>query len=106
MGSTWAILVEIYNQFNKSRTGTTVRNQVYWENQPEWRGQDPALFWVARQNGQVVAYLKGGGKEILEIGRRLNLPNGVAANQEQIQVNDCAEIRQFLDRLGLESSTR
>ena len=120
-GTDLPILVEIYNQFNKSRTGTTVRNQAYWENQPEWRGQDPALFWVARQNGQVVAYLKGGEKEILEIGRRLNLPNGVrvlaqlmvhflqnrvAANQEQIQVNDCAEIRQFLDRLGLESSTR
>ena len=120
-GTDLPILVEIYNQFNKSRTGTTVRNQVYWKNQPEWRGQDPTLFWVAKQNGQIVAYLKGGEKEILEIGRRLNPPNGVqvldqlmvhflqnriAANQEQIQVNDCAEIRQLFDRLGLESSIR
>ena len=113
-------VILIYDQFNQSRTGTTVRDQTYWRNQPKWRGQDPDLFWVARQEGKIVAYLKGGNKDILEVGCRSNpvndrlalnqlvrhfLQNRIATGQETIRVEDYTEIQQALDQLGIASST-
>ena len=113
-------VMSIYDQFNQSRTGTTVRDQTYWRNQPKWRGQDPDLFWVARQEGKIVAYLKGGNKDILEVGCRSNpvndrlalnqlvrhfLQNRIATGQETIRVEDYTEIQQALDQLGIASST-
>ena len=110
----------IYDQFNQRRTGTVVRNQAYWQNQPKWRGQDPDLFWVVRQGGTIVAYLKGGKKDILEVGCRSNavndktalnqlvrhfLQNRLAAGQATIRVEHYDEIRQALDQLGIVAST-
>ena len=113
-------VMSIYDQFNQSRTGTTVRDQAYWRNQPKWRGQDPDLFWLARQEGKIVAYLKGGNKDILEVGCRSNpvndrlalnqlvrhfLQNRIATGQKTIRVEDYTEIQQALDQLGIASST-
>ena len=113
-------VMEIYNQFNQSRTGTTVRNQAYWHNQPKWRGQDPDLFWVAKRDGKIVAYLKGGHKDILEVGCQLNskkgwlalkklvqhfLQNRMSAGQETIRAENYTEIQRALDQLDIASST-
>ena len=61
-------LQHIYDQFNAGRSGTTVRTEQYWKNQPKWRGYDPSMFWSASQNGTAVAYLKAGKWEIRELG--------------------------------------
>ena len=114
-------LITIYDQFNQNRTGTVVRNRTYWQNQPKWRSQDDDLFWVAKSEGQILAYLKGGNKHLLEIGARIDLPMATLAldqlvahflqnrlddGQEQVQLNDCKEIHQILERLSLPSSIR
>ena len=113
-------VMEIYDQFNQNRTGTTVRNLTYWHNQPKWRGQAPDLFWVARKEGRIVAYLKGGSKDILEIGYQPNTKTGETAlnqlvqhflqnrmeiGQETIRVEDYMEIQKTLEQLGIPSST-
>lgn len=61
-------LMAIYDEFNATRTGTTVRTEVYWNNQPKWRESDPALFWVTKRNSKVVAYLKAGRWSLNELG--------------------------------------
>ncbi len=65
-------LREIYERFNASRTGTIVRSVEYWNNRPKWRDYDPSLFWTARQNGGIVAYLMCDRWFIREMGY---LPN-------------------------------
>ncbi|HIA68565.1 TPA: hypothetical protein EYN98_21485 [Candidatus Poribacteria bacterium] len=60
-------LIAVYDQFNAIRIGTMVRDETYWQVQPEWRGQDPDLFWIVKQEGKIAAYLKGGGS-IREFG--------------------------------------
>jgi predicted acetyltransferase len=60
-------LMKIYDAFNATRTGTTVRTETYWNRQPKWREQDPALFWVARKNGGIVAFLKAGRWNLNEL---------------------------------------
>ena len=50
-------LREIYDSFNATRTGTLVRSAEYWKNRPKWREYEPSLFWTARHNGGIVAYL-------------------------------------------------
>ena len=114
-------LMTIYEQFNQNRTGTIVRNQAYWQSQPKWRSQDNDLFWLAKTkgNGEVLAYLKGSEKHLLEIGARTDLPMATSAldqlvthfvhnrldnGQEQIRVNQCQEVEGILGRLGLHSS--
>ena len=114
-------LMTIYEQFNQNRTGTIVRNQAYWKSQPKWRSQDSDLFWLAKKkgNGEVLAYLKGSEKHLLEIGARTDLPMATSAldqlvthfvhnrldnGQEQIRVNQCQEVEGILGRLGLHSS--
>ena len=70
-------------------------------------------------NGEVLAYLKGSEKHLLEIGARTDLPMATSAidqlvthfvhnrldnGQEQIRVNQCQEVEGILGRLGLHSS--
>ena len=50
-------LQAIFDQFNTNRTGTFVKNSAYWANRPTWRPYDPALYWVAKRGGRIVAYL-------------------------------------------------
>jgi len=69
-------LMEIYDQFNANQTGTIARTEEYWNNQPKWRGYEPALFWVARRDGAIVAYLKASQWDIGEFGY---LPDAVGA---------------------------
>jgi len=61
-------LVAIYDAYNGTRTGTTVRTEVYWNRQPLWREYDPALFRVARRGSRIVAYLKAGRWSLNELG--------------------------------------
>ena len=61
-------LREIYDCFNATRTGTIVRSVEYWNNRPKWREYEPSLFWTARQNGEIVAYLKCDRWFIREMG--------------------------------------
>ena len=113
-------LMTIYEQFNQNRTGTIVRNQAYWQNQPKWRSQTNDLFWLAKtkDDGEILAYLKGDEKHLLEIGSRIDSPLATSAldqlvthfvhnrldnGQEQIRVNQCQEVEGILDRLGLHS---
>ena len=72
-------LREIYERFNASRTGTIVRSVEYCNNRPKWRDYDPSLFWTARQNGGIVAYLMCDRWFIREIGY---LPNYESATIE------------------------
>jgi len=69
-------LREIYERFNASRTGTIVRSVEYWNNRPKWRDYDPSLFWTARQNGGIVAYLMCDRWFVREMGY---LPNHESA---------------------------
>lgn len=69
-------LRKIYDCFNATRTGTIVRSVEYWNNRPKWREYEPSLFWTARQDGDIVAYLKGGRWLIRELGY---LPNHESA---------------------------
>ncbi|MSS71438.1 MAG: GNAT family N-acetyltransferase [Candidatus Latescibacteria bacterium] len=61
-------LMAIYDAFNAARTGTTVRTEIYWNQQPKWREYDPAMFWVAKRNSRTVAYLKAGRWSLNELG--------------------------------------
>ena len=72
-------LREIYDCFNASRTGTIVRSVEYWNSRPKWREYEPSLFWTARQNGGVVAYLMCDRWFVREIGY---LPNHECATIE------------------------
>ena len=69
-------LREIYDSFNATRTGTIVRSVEYWNNRPKWREYEPSLFWIARQAGDIVAYLKCDRWFIREMGF---LPNHESA---------------------------
>jgi hypothetical protein len=69
-------LREIYDRFNPTRTGTIVRSVQYWNNRPKWREYEPSLFWTARQDCDIAAYLKGSRWFIRELGY---LPNHESA---------------------------
>jgi hypothetical protein len=73
------VLRNIYDQFNASRSGTVARTEEYWRRQPQWRGYDPALFWIARQGGSATAYLKAGQWEIRELGYLAGMENAAKA---------------------------
>jgi predicted acetyltransferase len=60
-------LTIIYEQFNENRTGTVVRHDKYWQHQSIWWDAD-THFWVARQNGVIVAYLKASAWDVDEFG--------------------------------------
>jgi predicted acetyltransferase len=69
-------LREIYDCFNATRTGTIVRSMEYWNNRPKWRECEPSLFWTGKQDGEIIAYLKGSRWLIRELGY---LPNHESA---------------------------
>ena len=72
-------LREIFDCFNGTRTGTIVRSVEYWNNRPIWREYEPSLFWTARQNGVIVAYLMCDRWFVREMGY---LPNHESATVE------------------------
>ncbi|MDE2999994.1 MAG: GNAT family N-acetyltransferase [Gemmatimonadota bacterium] len=61
-------IIAIYSQFNSLRSGTVVRNSAYWYNQIEYLGDEPALYWKARRNGELAAYLRSVDWNVVEVG--------------------------------------
>jgi hypothetical protein len=65
-------ITKIYNEFNKNRIGSIVRNKNYWDSQFEFCDEDKDLFLIYEQKGQLDGYIrckkKSGFIEILEYG--------------------------------------
>jgi predicted acetyltransferase len=59
-------LMEIYDGFNRERTGTFARPENYWLQNPKWRTEP--IFWIARTKDACVAYLRAANWSIREIG--------------------------------------
>ena len=61
-------IISIYDQFNSLQSGSVVRNSAYWHNQIEYLKDEPALYWKARGNRELAAYLRSVDWDIVEIG--------------------------------------
>jgi predicted N-acetyltransferase YhbS len=54
---------ELYEGYNLGSAGTVVRDDLYWEAQRKFCGEDPAMFLVAVEHDSVVGYIRGGLKK-------------------------------------------
>jgi hypothetical protein len=64
-------VAQVYDQYNKGRTGAIVRSLEHWEAARLWLMQeDDHRFLVVERKGQLVAYVRGGKDRnvIMELG--------------------------------------
>lgn len=63
---------QIYDLYNQSITGSLIRDDVYWDGQLLFSGEDRANFLVRENSGKIEAYLRAKVKEnqllVLEFG--------------------------------------
>lgn len=57
------IVRKIYSDFNENLIGPFYRNEVYWNSQLDFCGEDRNMFLVKEVNGKVVAYIRAIQKE-------------------------------------------
>lgn len=59
---------ELYRKYNAQSNGPLVRDELYWEAQFTFCGEDPGMFLVLEDSGTVVAYIRARvSREHLEI---------------------------------------
>ena len=53
------VIKNIYSQFNSEFVGPFFRDDIYWNSQLDFCGEDRNFFLVKEENGNIVAYIRG-----------------------------------------------
>jgi predicted acetyltransferase len=74
-----ALVRKIYEDYNRTSVGPVVRDDLYWNGQFDFCGEDSDKFLVLEDRGQIDAYIRAavqkGELHILEFGARANIPS-------------------------------
>jgi predicted acetyltransferase len=73
----------LYDEYNNASIGPIVRDEVYWDAQWEFCGEDRGMFLIAEKGGVPSGYIRGGVKRgvlrVLEFAAREEIPSVFAA---------------------------
>jgi hypothetical protein len=84
----WLRVRELYEAYNRESAGPVARDELYWNAQWEFCGEERAMFLIAERGGSPVGYLRAGMKKgvlrILEFAARVNIPSVFGALLEAL----------------------